>query len=723
MARVTVDAAEPYLGAQISSNATETILYGPLSVNMKLISHVNGDNDLIEAWLRYYLRLGVDRFHLILHGDKEENQTLLAIQNSYPITIEDTYQGAFHIAEKTCRLDWLLARHIGQWVLLVDSDEFVEFPYGDIPATLRELDKASANVMAAPMLQRLTMDGSLETPPVIDDPFKMFPLCATDLYRRMGVKGDIFKFPLFFCASGTHLAEGGNHHPALGLESHSADMRGVTHHFKFRRTVSQRLERRIDSEHPWRHESVQFREYLVSHGNHVPLEDTFVYSREELFRRGLLKQLLVSNVGFEQRGTQSLLEGCEQGASTTESHGPVAEQESEESLSWSALPGKRIMFALAGANEFSGLEMHVFEMLRRFGKAQRKPLVVCFDKDLVTAKTDDPRLAQVAVEYQKRPESLWDWLRLIRKTHPDIIVFCYNSFEAFPWQAPLASWLAGVRLRISIQQLIPPPPPPLVEGHSPVEKLRRIAGRRARYMLKVKLAGHSFHRTICVANAVRDSLIQSYQFAPRKTMAIHNGVSTRAFAPCGSTRATVRARFDIHEEDLLLISTSRLSAVKGIDILIHAVSRALRQGISCKCIILGDGPLREKLEKEANSLGLTGYVYFEGFQKNVRPYLQAGSAFILTSHAEGLSLSVLEAMACGLPCIVTDVGGNAEAVKHQVTGLVIPPGSVDEAENAILYLATHPHERAEMARKSRETICQSFNVDKQMNEMVNAILN
>jgi glycosyltransferase involved in cell wall biosynthesis len=206
-------------------------------------------------------------------------------------------------------------------------------------------------------------------------------------------------------------------------------------------------------------------------------------------------------------------------------------------------------------------------------------------------------------------------------------------------------------------------------------------------------------------------------------MAIHNGVSIGAFAPCKSTGAAVRARFDVSEEDLLLVCAARITEANRIDILIHAVSRVLRQGISCKCIIVGDGPLREELQKDANSLGLTGYVYFEGFQRDVRPYLQAGSAFILTSNAEGLQLSVLEAMACGLSCIVTDIGDNAEAVKHKVTGLVISPGSVDEAENAILHLATHPQERAAMGRKSRETVCQCFSVDKQLGEMVNAILN
>jgi glycosyltransferase involved in cell wall biosynthesis len=79
-------------------------------------------------------------------------------------------------------------------------------------------------------------------------------------------------------------------------------------------------------------------------------------------------------------------------------------------------------------------------------------------------------------------------------------------------------------------------------------------------------------------------------------------------------------------------------------------------------------------------------------------------------------------MACGLPSIVTHVGGSAEAVKHQVTGLVIPPGSVDEAENAIVYLATHPDECAEMARKTREIVVRDFDSENRISDLKLIIL-
>jgi len=152
------------------------------------------------------------------------------------------------------------------------------------------------------------------------------------------------------------------------------------------------------------------------------------------------------------------------------------------------------------------------------------------------------------------------------------------------------------------------------------------------------------------------------------------------------------------------------------------MTRVLREQVPCKCIIVGDGPLKQRLVEQASTAGLSAHVMFEGFHEDVRPYLQAGSAFILTSHREGLSLSILEAMACGLPAVVTNVGGNAEAVTDQVNGLVVSPGSVDSVADAISYLANHPEERARMSREARARACEYFDIEKAMAEIRQVIL-
>ena len=264
-------------------------------MKLKLLSHINNDGDLLEAWFRYYLRLGVTSFHLVVHGSRTENSRLLALKDSFPVTVEDCYEGVFTSEEKKRRLDALLAASRDQWVLLVDSDEFVEFPYRHIPMTIRALDLARSNILFAPMLQHLTPDGSLDTPETIQDPFRTFPLCSVELYRKMGSKASIRKFPLLYCVNGTALSDGGNHNPPLGHPAALSSLLGVTHHFKFRGSVRDRLNSRVQSSHSWRHESVQFSEYLDRNGNRLPLDDAFPYSRTELFRRGLLRQFALGN--------------------------------------------------------------------------------------------------------------------------------------------------------------------------------------------------------------------------------------------------------------------------------------------------------------------------------------------------------------------------------------------------------------------------------------------
>jgi hypothetical protein len=256
-------------------------------IKIKLVSHVNADCDILPSWFEYYSKIGVHSFHLIAHGALEENSRLLDLSRTYNAIVEDSYDGEFSIGEKQRRINTLLKRLRGEWILLVDSDEFVEFPYNNLPTTVRKLEDFGANALSAPMIQRFKPDGSLETPEIIDDPFDYFPLCSTSLYRKMGVNASNKKYPLFFCMNQTN-AHGGNHFPPNGTSTLISESQGVTHHFKWRTQVIDRLRKRSDSTHPFRLESAAILEYLENRGYRLPTTDSFYYSRPELFRRGLL---------------------------------------------------------------------------------------------------------------------------------------------------------------------------------------------------------------------------------------------------------------------------------------------------------------------------------------------------------------------------------------------------------------------------------------------------
>jgi glycosyltransferase involved in cell wall biosynthesis len=383
---------------------------------------------------------------------------------------------------------------------------------------------------------------------------------------------------------------------------------------------------------------------------------------------------------------------------------------------------KTILFVLPKTSEFGGLERHLLELLKRFRDPALRPLIVCFDRDTVSSYMDPDQLARVEVRCFPEPQFFIEWLRIFINTRPAVVVFCYSWIEALPWIASVAAFVAGIRRRFSIHHLIPSLAPPPVLGMSFVPILRRLVGRRTRYYAKGFVAAVAVQRNICVSDAVRNALIKDFKIPASKTITIRNGVDTRWFVPSPENGAALRARYGIAPDEFLLINVARLADAKGVDILIDAVAQVLRQGIVCKCILVGDGPLKERLKQQAASLGISNSIVFAGFQKDVRPFLQAGSAFVLTSHLEGLPFSILEAMACNLPCIVTDVGGSAEVVSNDVTGIVTQPGSAAATANAIARLAKNPAELQRMAARTRETVCRDFDIDTQMNKVIEVLV-
>jgi hypothetical protein len=252
-----------------------------------LLCHWRGDSDLAPAFLRHYATF-CSEFHIILHGPPQESAGLIELSRHYPLKLRHHYDGDFDTDVKTGLLDRLARSFPGQWLLVVDSDELVEFPHDSLGETIAALEAEGASCLPAPLIQRIRLDGSLDTPALIADPDAEFPLCSPDLYRRMGSTGSTAKYPLLKVGPQTRL-QAGNHHPPNGEGSESKRIRGTTHHFKWKRSVEPRIADRIRVGQNWAvTESVPYLRYLRAHDNHLPLEGSFPCSREELFRRGFL---------------------------------------------------------------------------------------------------------------------------------------------------------------------------------------------------------------------------------------------------------------------------------------------------------------------------------------------------------------------------------------------------------------------------------------------------
>jgi len=262
---------------------------------VRLLSHVRGDEDILRAWLSHYRALGITSFHLVVHGPPEDNRLLDSLRGTYPIVIEDRYDDPFDTDEKRRRLNAVLRRLDDSWVVFVDSDEFLEIPVRSLPRAARLIEATGGNVLAAPLIQRISETGSLETPPEITDPMRYFPWWTPDLYRRLGSSADTRKYPLFR-REGARLQSGGNHVPPVAGTPTFSRMRAVTHHFKWRRCARGRMTARVESAHRFAHESATYLDYLRRSDDRLPLDGAERYSRADLFRRGMLRAVTAIDV-------------------------------------------------------------------------------------------------------------------------------------------------------------------------------------------------------------------------------------------------------------------------------------------------------------------------------------------------------------------------------------------------------------------------------------------
>ena len=167
---------------------------------------------------------------------------------------------------------------------------------------------------------------------------------------------------------------------------------------------------------------------------------------------------------------------------------------------------------------------------------------------------------------------------------------------------------------------------------------------------------------------------------------IAGGVDAPAAAPLPSS---------MREFDVVLVA--RLVPIKQVDVFLEAVAAGSRTRPDIRAAIVGDGPLRGTLERRAASLGIGHLVTFAGQQRDVVRWLHRARVFMLTSASEGLALSMMEAMACGLPAIVPDVGDLRDLVEDGVSGILVTDRRADVFGENLAGLVSDPVRLARMS--------------------------
>lgn len=159
-----------------------------------------------------------------------------------------------------------------------------------------------------------------------------------------------------------------------------------------------------------------------------------------------------------------------------------------------------------------------------------------------------------------------------------------------------------------------------------------------------------------------------------------------------------------------VVCVARLSPEKGIDTLLSAWRLVIDQVPEAKLVILGDGPAREQLQKQIRELNLVG-VEFMGQVQDVLPYLQRSGIFVLPSRSEGLPNALLQAMATGLACVATTVGGIPEVIQQGGNGYLVAPGDPNALSERLLELLADPEKRHRMGLAARQTVETHYTMD------------
>jgi L-malate glycosyltransferase len=221
---------------------------------------------------------------------------------------------------------------------------------------------------------------------------------------------------------------------------------------------------------------------------------------------------------------------------------------------------------------------------------------------------------------------------------------------------------------------------------------------------------------VAVAEALAEQMATVIRFPRKRIHVIPNGVDTQHFQPVENGNVKQRIRFGLPPEKILFGIVARLVPVKNHLGIFHALAQLHAQGINVDLVLAGDGELRESLFQAAADMHLIEHIHFLGEITAVTEFLQAVDVFVLNSKSEGMPITMLEAMACGLPVIATSVGSNPQLVRDGQNGMLVKSEDIDELCSAMMRLANNAPLRNKMGEKGRCCVETHFSLNRMVKE-------
>lgn len=350
--------------------------------------------------------------------------------------------------------------------------------------------------------------------------------------------------------------------------------------------------------------------------------------------------------------------------------------------------------------DIGGVETLLISLFQNIDPHRYSFLVIAPVSAGFQSRTAAPNVAFAPIPLYK-PHELWVYthiLRLLRQEKIDL-VHAHSPIAALPGR--LAASLAGIPAVVSVQI-------PATRYFGTRQTARARLGR----IIYIQL-DRVFNRTITnqiifASQRIFAEMIRNGYAPESRSIFIPNGINLAPYQNARS-RFELRHSLELPQSEPIITFVGRLVADKGVDVLFDALVRLGCPGNNeFRVCLVGGGPLENDLKARAKELCLEKVVQFCGYCDNVLDYLLASDCFVLPSRNEAMSLAVLEAMAAGLPCVVTDIGDHADLVRDGVHGYVIPPDSPEELANALNRLLCDDALRHRMGEAARDK-AQGFN--------------